>query len=484
MTEKCAAVLALRDHQQIGLDLLAENDRFALLWDMRTGKTLPALIDATDKLISGEAGSWLWIAPLPALGAVHHNALLLSKERQDAIRDKMTLINYDKLSRKGSKYQREIAEVDWDGITLDEGHKIKNPNSNVARFILGTPKQRYADGLCRRAKFRRFLTGTPVSNSHLENFWSMLSFFKDGYTDYNGWKSFYCIERPIPGTYARQIVGYRCAEHLLEEVSAVSNSVRLSDVTNAPDDNPDYVVHVPWSDKRNPDPFAVTTRKIYDEVLESYIDGLDMVMDNPMARMAKLRMIAAGAVTDDEGNYYPLASEKVPYTIDTIENFEGKVVVFHFFTESGNALCRELDKMGISHKTLNGRTPQAEKKTVWRDFQADPECKVFIAQINSGNAGIDLYTADMIIFMEPCLSSTDLEQARKRISDVNAEVAKSFVFMLTENSIEEKIYGRLCNHESFTDKLFVNLIADQAVAAGKITEEEKDEKLRERRFDL
>ena len=70
--------LALRDHQQIGLDLLAEHDKFALLWDMRTGKTLPALIDATDKLISGEADSWLWIAPLPALGAVHHNALLLS----------------------------------------------------------------------------------------------------------------------------------------------------------------------------------------------------------------------------------------------------------------------------------------------------------------------------------------------------------------------------------------------------------------------
>lgn len=451
---------------------------------MRTGKTLPALIDATDKLLAGEADNWLWIAPLAALGAVQHNAAMLSDERQAVIREKMTCINYDKLSRKGSKYQEEIAAVKWDGITLDEGHKIKNPESNVAKFILGTPREFYEDGICRSAKFRRFLTGTPVANSHLENFWSMLSFFDDCYTPYRTWKAVYCIEAHIPGTYARRIVGYRMAEDLMDEVAAVSNTVRLDDVTNAPDDNPDYVVRVPWSGKRNPEPFAATSRTVYEQTLQSYIEGLEMVMDNPMSRMARLRMIAAGAVTDDDGNYYPLASEKVPYTMDTIENFDGKVVVFHFFTESGNALCRALESKGISHKQLNGRTPRSEKQTVWRDFQADPDCKVFVSQINSGGAGIDLYTADMIVFMEPCLSSTDLEQARKRISDVNATAAKSFVFMLTEGSIEEDIYERLCAHESFTDKLFVNLIADQAVAAGKLTESEKDEKLREYHFDL
>lgn len=476
--------LKLRPHQEVGLELLAEHDKFALLWDMRTGKTLPALIDATDKLIAGEADNWLWVGPLPALGAVQHNAELLSEERQAVIRDKMTLINYDKLSRKGSRYQKEISGVDWDGITLDEGHKIKNPDSNVAKFILGTQRNFYCDGLCRRARFRRFLTGTPVANSHLENFWSMLSFFDDCYEAYSSWKAWYCIERQIPGTYARRIVGYRHQNEIMDEVAAVSNTVRLEDVTNAPDDNPDYVVHVPWSSERNPEPFVSTTRKIYEQTIESYISALDMVMDNPMARMARLRMIAAGAVTDEQGNYYPLANNKVAYTLDAIENFDGKVVVFHFFTESGNQLCRALSKKNINHKKLNGKTPQSEKQTVWRDFQSDPNCKVFVSQINSGNAGIDLYTADMTIFMEPCLSSTDLEQARKRISDINATVAKSFVFMLTEDSIEEEIYGHLCEHESFTDKLFVNLIADQAVTEGYISEEDKNRKLQERKFDI
>ena len=45
--------LRLRPHQAEILDVLADEDRFALLWDMRTGKTLPTLIDVSDKLLSG-----------------------------------------------------------------------------------------------------------------------------------------------------------------------------------------------------------------------------------------------------------------------------------------------------------------------------------------------------------------------------------------------------------------------------------------------
>lgn len=472
----------LRPHQEIGLEQLAENDRFALLWDMRTGKTLPALIDATDKIIAGEADNWLWIAPLSALGAVPNNARLLSPERQEAVK-KITLINYDKLSRRDSKWQKEIRATQWDGITLDEGHKIKNPKSNTARFILGTARMKYRDGICRGVPYRRFLSGTPVANSHYENFWSMLSFLGVEGLSYEAWTSRFCVTKNIPGTYARMIVGYRDEEYLLQKVATVSSTVRLQDVTNAPDDNPDFVVNVPWSDKVNPAPFGVDTQTLYKQTMDSYIDALDMVMDNPMARMTRLRMIASGSISDDERQLYPLASNKTKYTMDVVENFEGKVVVFHFFATSGDEFAFELERKKIPFKRLNGRTPSSEKTTVWRDFQDDPDCKVFLAQINSGGTGIDLYTADMIVFMEPCLSSVDLEQARKRIADVNATAAKSFVFMLTEDSIECEIYEKLKNHEGFTEKMFAQLIADRAVECGKVSREEADKMLEEHKMD-
>lgn len=464
--------MRLRPHQEEILDVLADNDRYALLWDMRTGKTLPALIDATDKILSGEAENWLWVAPLSALGAVQNNARLLSAERREAIDKHITCVNYDKLSRKGSKWRKQIESVSWDGITLDEGHKIKNPQSNISKFILGTPKH---PGLCHGVRFRRFLTGTPVSNSHYENFWSMLKFLDDDYIWYKTFESVYCVTRNIPGTYVYTITGYRNTANLMETVSKYASIVRLDDVSNAPEDNEDYVIRVPWSDEKNPAPFNATSKQIYDQVVESYIDALDMVMDNPMARMSRLRMIAAGSVSDDERKLYPLRTNKVKATMETLESFDGKVVVFHFFKMSGDALCAELAKAKIPHKQLNGSTPQSEKQVIWQDFQRDPDCKVFVSQINSGGTGIDLYTADMIIFMEPCLSSVDLEQARKRISDVNATVAKSFVFLLTEGSIEEDIYERLKNHEGFTDKMFKTLMIDKAVSAGKIDEQTASE---------
>ena len=467
--------LRLRPHQAEILDVLADEDRFALLWDMRTGKTLPTLIDVSDKLLSGEAENWLWVAPLSALGAVRHNAEMLSDERRKVLDEKMTCINYDKLSRKGSKWQKKIASVQWDGITLDEGHKIKNPNSNVTKFILGTKRNRGEDGICRGVKFRRFLTGTPVANSHYENFWSMLSFLHDDYIWYDQFCALYCITVNIPGTYVKMIKGYRMTEDLLEDVAKCSSVVRLDDVSNAPEDNEDYVIYVPWSDDVNPEPFNATTGEIYNQTMDSYIDGLDMVMDNPMARMTRLRMIASGSVSDDKKKLYPLHSNKVDCVLDVIDNFDGKVVVFHFFTLSGDMLSKALADKKIKHLQLNGRTPQAEKQSIWRDFQKDPEQRVFVSQINSGGTGIDLYTADMIIFMEPCLSSVDLEQARKRISDVDATVAKSFVFMLTEDSIEVDIYNKLKNHEGFTEDMFKKLIIDKAVVVGKITEQEAEE---------
>ena len=63
---------------------------------------------------------------------------------------------------------REFAEVEWDGIVLDEAQAIKNPDTHAARAIRALGVRR-----------RLALTGTPIENS-VADIWSLEEFLNPG----------------------------------------------------------------------------------------------------------------------------------------------------------------------------------------------------------------------------------------------------------------------------------------------------------------
>ena len=105
---------------------------------------------------------------------------------------------------------------------------------------------------------------------------------------------------------------------------------------------------------------------------------------------------------------------------------------------------------------LNG---EQKDKNIWLKFQEadETECRVFLAQYRSGNAGIDLYTSSDTIFYEPCVSSTVLNQARNRTHRNGVSRACTYTFLIQKGSIEEDIYEKLRNHEDFNEKLWLEL---------------------------
>ena len=105
---------------------------------------------------------------------------------------------------------------------------------------------------------------------------------------------------------------------------------------------------------------------------------------------------------------------------------------------------------------LNG---EQENKNIWRQFQeaTDDECRVFLTQYKSGNAGIDLYTASDTIYYEPCNSSTTLDQSRSRTHRNGVSRACTYTFLLTEGSIEIDMYEALKQHEDFNEKVWFEL---------------------------
>lgn len=449
--------LTLFDHQKYILDLLTENDRYMVLAEQGTGKTLPLLIHLSNLIMAGDVGGALIMAPLSGLGSWQRDIGKLSPERQRLLTRHVTLMNYDKISRKDSKWQKTTWKA-WDAIVLDEGHAIAKPSSNRTKYFVGQGKQL---GLASMAKYRYLLTGTLIANSRLEDLWAPLRFILDD--EWLSWSEFkreYLVCKNIPGSYAEMVIGYRHREELLDLVSRYSYRVLKKDCLDLPEEMPDEVITVPWAEGKNAEPFAKSSEALYEDALESYIEALDKVMDNPLSRRLALRQIATGHIkeadTIDEnekkvrGTTYSIKSNKARYAMELIENnLPHKTVVGYVFRATCAAMEKALTTKKIPYVVLNG---DQKDKNIWKEFQSDERIKVILVQYQSGASSIDLYASSYTILMEPMDSSTTHEQFRARTHRNGQTQPCNYVYLLTENSVEEDMYKRLCSHQDFGEE--------------------------------
>lgn len=458
-------IYKLMPHQEKMLDLLSYNDDFILGADMRTGKTLPTEYHITNLMLSGNASTALIVAPLAALGAWTEMASHMSKTREKLFLENTTLINYEKISRKGSKWQTDMFH-DWDIIVCDESHTITNPSSNRTRYFVGKGN---ALGLASRCKYRYLLSGTLIGNSRYQDFWAALRFILcDEYMNYRDFSHRYLVTKQIPGTYQTFVVGAQSShkQELLDTLAKYSYRITLEDAVGLPEIFPDKFIEVPWAPGKNAVPFTKTTQALYTDAEEAYIEDIDMIMGDPLSRLLRMREIAAGFIkesdtitVDDKGNTkkvagkaYPLKNQKVATAVEFIEeNTPNKTVVFYEFTSTCEQLEKALKRAGVSYTTQNGAQKNPNE---WQRFEEDDSIKVILVQYASGNAGIDLHAANMMIFMEPTQSSIQFEQAKKRILGAAQKKGIQYIMLSTEGTIEDDIWKRLQSHQDFEERLY------------------------------
>ena len=77
-----------------------------------------------------------------------------------------------------------------------------------------------------------------------------------------------------------------------------------------------------------------------------------------------------------------------------------------------------------------------------------------MVQYQSGSAGIDLFASDTIIYYEPTLRSTTLEQSRDRIHRSGQTSKCSYIHLITKGTVEVAIYRALQNYSDFSERLF------------------------------
>lgn len=387
---------------------------------------------------SGKIENALVVAPKSALGAWERDTELFDDLDQEILKDNITLINYDKVWRgdKKSPYYKKFG-----CIVLDEAHMIKNRTSRRSKFILK---------IACMAEYRYILTGTPISNGQLENIWSLYCFLdpymERGYPysrifggSYKTFQDRYCILNMYhkPSSYIH-------VRELQDIINEYSYRVKKVDCLDLPEKLPDEIIKVDCAEKA-----------LYKKLSsESAILEYEILAENPLSRLVKLRQLCSGHIKLESGEMLEVKNEKLGILQELIEGYEDdkKLVIFAEFKYSISQISALLRRLKIKHVVLDG---EQKNKAIWRDFQSDKTIRVIVCQYQTASAGIDLFASDTIIYYEPTLRSNTLEQSRDRIHRTGQHRPCSYIHLLTKGTVETDIYRALTGYSDFSEKLFV-----------------------------
>lgn len=432
-------MLKLYRHQEIALSYMRSNNYFALFMEQGTGKTIPSLVRLLDLLKNKDIDNALVVAPKSALGAWERDIELFEPMDQSILKKGITLINYDKVWRgeKKSPYYKS-----YGCIILDEAHFIKNRSSKRSKFLLK---------IATMSKYRYILTGTPIGNGQLENIWSLYCFLdpylQRGYVysrifggSYRTFEDKYCILNMY-----HKPMSYIHVDELQDIINQYSYRVKKVDCLDLPEKLPDEVIKVDLKNK-----------SLYKQLAtESAILKYEVLADNPLSRLVKLRQLCSGYLKVDPeiGDDIEVETEKTTALEELIEGFEEdkKLVIFAEFKYSIKKISNLLTKKKIKFVILDG---DQKDKTIWRKFQTDKSIRIIVCQYQTASAGIDLYASDTIIYYEPTLRSTTLEQSRDRIHRTGQKNKCSYIHLLTKGTVEVDIYRALSSYSDFSEKLF------------------------------
>jgi len=156
---------------------------------------------------------------------------------------------------------------------------------------------------------------------------------------------------------------------------------------------------------------------------------------------------------DKQTDHSPKLQEFREIMTDFVVGEERKVVVFSEFERMTHLAGEELRKLGIGFVSLHGGVPSRKRGALIEQFRNDPACKVFLST-DAGGVGLNLQAASVVVNFEPPWNPARLEQRIGRVHRLGQSRPVHVIHMLTERSIEERVWETLALKKSLFAGVF------------------------------
>lgn len=346
-------------------------------------------------------------------------------------------------------YADLLIPVDWGYAVLDEGHKIRNPNTAITIYCKEL-----------RTSNRVILSGTPMQNN-LTELWSLFDFIfpmRLG-TLVNFRQQF---EIPIKqGGYANasnlQVeTALKCAETLKDAISPyLLQRFKVDVAADLP--------------KKSEQVLFCRLTKTQREQYESFLGSNDMqsIMNGKRQALYGIDilrkicnhpdLVEHRTASQTAGYGAGAKSGKMQVVKALLELWRDtghKTLLFAQHQIMLDVLEKFIKSLGgFNYRRMDGNTQIKDRQDLVDEFNKKPDLHVFLLTTKVGGLGVNLTGADRVIIYDPDWNPSTDVQARERAWRLGQKREVMIYRLMTAGTIEEKIYHRQIFKQFLTNKI-------------------------------
>ena len=457
-------------HQLDALEASWDKENFAYFMEMGTGKSKVLLDNAAVLYDKGLINGLLLIAPkgvyknwydseIPTHLPDHIEKKVVlwktsdkSKKQQQILNTMfetgtdfhILIMNVESFSKgDGIKFAQKFLMCHKAMIAIDESTTIKTPTSNRTKSILS---------LRELAKYRRILTGSPVTKSPLDLF-SQCQFLDPwllNHQSYYTFKARYAVTKKIEvqGRRVEIVVGYRNLAELSEKIKPFSKRILKEDCLDLPAKS--FIKHTVELTKEQ--------KKVYEQMKKEAIAFLDGKMQSTatvMTQLMRLHQITCGHFTADDGTIKDLPCSRLTELMSILENVEGKAIIWSHYTHDVKRIINKIKEVYGDDSVVDyyGATDSDQRSINIKKFQTDDNCRFFVGTTHTGGYGITLTAGSTMIYFSNGYDLEKRQQSEARIDRIGQTKKMTYIDIMSQDTIDEHIVKALRNKVNIANKI-------------------------------
>ncbi|CAA0365544.1 unnamed protein product [Arabidopsis thaliana] len=359
----------------------------------------------------------------------------------------LLITTYEQLRLQGEK----LLNIEWGYAVLDEGHRIRNPNSDITL-------------VCKQLQtvHRIIMTGAPIQNK-LTELWSLFDFVFPGKL---GVLPVFEAEFSVPitvGGYANasplQVsTAYRCAVVLRDLIMPYLLHRMKADVNAHLTKKTEHVLFCSLTVEQRSTYRAFLASSEVEQIFDgnrNSLYGIDVM--RKICNHPDLLEREHSHQNPDYGNPERSGKMKVVAEVLKVWKQQGhRVLLFSQTQQMLDILESFLVANEYSYRRMDGLTPVKQRMALIDEFNNSEDMFVFVLTTKVGGLGTNLTGANRVIIFDPDWNPSNDMQARERAWRIGQKKDVTVYRLITRGTIEEKVYHRQIYKHFLTNKILKN----------------------------
>ena len=447
-------------HQLTALEKSWDKEDYAYFMEMGTGKS-KVLIDNIAMLYDkGKINSAVIIAPKGVYrnwysqeipnhmpGHIDYKSVLWTastSKKKDKEYQQLFKVDYDLhilvmnveafSTKRGQDFALKFMRCHDVLLAVDESTTIKTPTAKRTKAITT---------MAPMARYRRILTGSPVTKSPLDLF-SQCRFLNEhllGFGSYYAFRQRYAhmVSRNFGGRQVQIVGSYQRLDELSNNLKPFSYRVLKEDCLDLPDK-----IYIKREVELTPE--QQNHYNSMKSIALTALKGKRVSAPHILTQMMRLHQITCGHIKLDDGKTEDIKNNRLNELMDVLEEVEGKVIIWANYIYDIEKIVKAIIKKYGEESVVDyyGAIDSETRQKNITEFQ-DPRSAVrfFVGNPQTGGYGITLTAANTVIYYS---NGYDLEkrlQSEDRAHRIGQKKSVTYVDLIAEKTVDEKIVKAL-----------------------------------------